>query len=81
MDKVTSSDGTTIAFDWLGDGTPAIVVGGQLCDRALTRPTAAHRSAFPHNEGPGGRESNGPFVIGGRVLDTYPRRMLTASSR
>jgi pimeloyl-ACP methyl ester carboxylesterase len=40
MDKVTSSDGTPIAFDRLGDGPPVIVVGGQLCDRALTRPTA-----------------------------------------
>jgi pimeloyl-ACP methyl ester carboxylesterase len=40
MDKVTSSDGTTIAFDRLGDGQPVIVVGGALCDRALTRPTA-----------------------------------------
>jgi pimeloyl-ACP methyl ester carboxylesterase len=40
IDKVTSSDGTKIAFDRLGDGLPVIVVGGQLCDRALTRPTA-----------------------------------------
>jgi pimeloyl-ACP methyl ester carboxylesterase len=40
IDTVTSSDGTTIAFDRLGDGPPVIVVGGQLCDRALTRPTA-----------------------------------------
>ena len=40
MESVTSSDGTTIAFDRLGDGPPVIVVGGQLCDRALTRPTA-----------------------------------------
>jgi hypothetical protein len=29
-----------IAFDRLGDGPPVVVVGGQLCDRALTRPTA-----------------------------------------
>jgi pimeloyl-ACP methyl ester carboxylesterase len=40
VDTVTSNDGTTIAFDRLGDGYPVIVVGGQLCDRALTRPTA-----------------------------------------
>ena len=40
MDKVTSSDGTAIAFDRLGDGPPVIVVGGQLCDRALIRPIA-----------------------------------------
>jgi pimeloyl-ACP methyl ester carboxylesterase len=40
METVTSNDSTTIAFDRLGDGPPVIVVGGQLCDRALTRPTA-----------------------------------------
>jgi pimeloyl-ACP methyl ester carboxylesterase len=40
IDTLTSSDGTTIAFERLGDGPPVIVVGGQLADRALTRPTA-----------------------------------------
>ncbi len=40
MDIVTSGDGTPIAFERFGDGQPVIVVGGQLCDRALTRPTA-----------------------------------------
>jgi pimeloyl-ACP methyl ester carboxylesterase len=40
LETVTSNDSTTIAFDRLGDGPPVIVVGGQLCDRALTRPTA-----------------------------------------
>ena len=39
MEKVRSKDGTTIAFDRLADGPPVIVVGGQLCDRVLTRPT------------------------------------------
>lgn len=33
MNKVTSSDGISIAFDRLGNGQPVIVVGGQLCDR------------------------------------------------
>ncbi len=40
VEKVRSKDGTTIAFDRLADGPPVIVVGGQLCDRVLTRPTA-----------------------------------------
>ena len=40
MDTVTSSDGTTIAFDRLGDGPPVIAVCGAMCDRALMRPTA-----------------------------------------
>ena len=38
--EVASPDGTAIAFDRLGDGLPVIVVGGALCDRAVTRPTA-----------------------------------------
>src|SRR5918993_5603294 len=40
METVTSSDGTPIAFERLGDGPPLIVVCGALCDRALMRPTA-----------------------------------------
>ncbi|HZF58159.1 MAG TPA: alpha/beta hydrolase [Rubrobacter sp.] len=40
MDKVTSKDGTPIAFDRLGEGPPVIVVCGAMCDRALMRPTA-----------------------------------------
>jgi hypothetical protein len=40
MDKVTSRDGTPIAFDRLGDGPPVIVVCGATCDRALMHPTA-----------------------------------------
>jgi pimeloyl-ACP methyl ester carboxylesterase len=40
MNKVISPDGTPISFDRLGDGQPVIVVGGAMCDRALTRPTA-----------------------------------------
>jgi pimeloyl-ACP methyl ester carboxylesterase len=35
-----SADGTPIAFDRLGDGQPVIMVGGILCDRAMTRPLA-----------------------------------------
>src|SRR3712207_3975459 len=40
IDTLTSSDGTTIAFERLGDGPAVIVVGGSLGDRRLTRPTA-----------------------------------------
>ncbi len=38
--EVASPDGTAIAFDRLGGELPVIVVGGALCDRAVTRPTA-----------------------------------------
>jgi alpha/beta hydrolase family protein len=40
MEKVTSRDGTPIAFDRLGDGPPVILVCGAMCARALMRPTA-----------------------------------------
>src|SRR5688572_891527 len=34
MDTVTSRDGTTIAFDRLGDGPPVILVSGGSVDRS-----------------------------------------------
>jgi pimeloyl-ACP methyl ester carboxylesterase len=37
MDRVSSADGTSIAFERLGDGPPLIVVGGATCDRARMR--------------------------------------------
>ena len=35
MDKVRSSDGTTIAFDRLGEGAPVILVSGASTARAI----------------------------------------------
>ncbi len=40
MERVRSKDGTTVAFDRLGNGPMVIVVGGATCDRAMTRPLA-----------------------------------------
>ena len=40
MDHVTSSDGTTIAFDRLGDGPPVILVSGGSVDRSSNAPLA-----------------------------------------
>ncbi len=40
MNKAASSDGTTIAFDRLGEGPPVILVGAALQDRATYRPLA-----------------------------------------
>jgi pimeloyl-ACP methyl ester carboxylesterase len=40
VEKVRSKDGTTIAFDRLGDGAVVIVLGGATCDRAMTLPLA-----------------------------------------
>ena len=40
MEYVTSEDGTSIAFDFLGEGDPLIVVAGALADRSTMRPLA-----------------------------------------
>ena len=40
MEKVRSKDGTTVAFDRLGNEPTVIVMGGATCDRAMTRPLA-----------------------------------------
>jgi pimeloyl-ACP methyl ester carboxylesterase len=41
MTEVTSSDGTTIAFDRSGEGPPVMFVGGALSDRSGGAPLAA----------------------------------------
>ncbi|GGO65230.1 alpha/beta hydrolase [Microbacterium nanhaiense] len=40
MDHVTSDDGTSIAFDTIGEGTPVVIVGGALSTAAAARPLA-----------------------------------------
>ncbi|TWD79280.1 pimeloyl-ACP methyl ester carboxylesterase [Kribbella amoyensis] len=40
MEKVTSADGTTIAYERYGSGEPLIMVGGALCDRGSFRELA-----------------------------------------
>jgi pimeloyl-ACP methyl ester carboxylesterase len=42
MERATSEDGTTIAFDRSGEGPPIVLVGGALSDRAVTAPLAGH---------------------------------------
>jgi len=41
MDKTTSADGTTLAYDRIGEGPAVICVGGALNDRHSTAPVAA----------------------------------------
>jgi pimeloyl-ACP methyl ester carboxylesterase len=40
MEKVQSEDGTTIAFDQLGEGAPLVLVAGASCDRSIDAPIA-----------------------------------------
>ena len=71
MNRVTSSDGTTIAFERLGDGPAVIVVGGQLADRALTRPTAEelakHFAVFNYDRR--GRGDSAPYAVEREIED------------
>ncbi len=74
MAKVTSSDGTTIAFDRLGDGPPVIVVCGAMCDRALMRPTAEelakHFTVFNYDRrGRGDSGDTVPYAVEREVED------------
>lgn len=41
LGKVTSADGTAIAFERFGEGRPLVVVRARTCDRAIMRPLAA----------------------------------------
>ena len=74
MDKVTSRDGTQIAFDRLGDGPPVIVVGGAMCDRALTGPTAEelakHFTVLNYDRrGRGYSGDTGPYAVEREIED------------
>jgi pimeloyl-ACP methyl ester carboxylesterase len=74
MNKVTSADGTPIAFDLLGAGPPVIVVAGQLCDRSLTRPTAEelakHFAVFNYDRrGRGDSGDTAPYAIEREIED------------
>ena len=46
MSTLTSKDGTTIAFDTVGDGPPLVIVGGALSDR---RGAATHAALLGSN--------------------------------
>ena len=74
METVTSSDGTTIAFDRLGDGPPLIVVCGAMCDRALMRPTAEelakHFTVFNYDRrGRGDSGDTAPYAVEREIED------------
>jgi hypothetical protein len=45
MEKVTSRDGTEIAFDRIGQGPPVILVSGGSVDRSSNAPLAKELSA------------------------------------
>ena len=74
MDKATSSDGTTIAFDRLGGGPPVILGCGAMCDRALMRPTAEelakHFTVFNYDRrGRGHSGDTTPYAVEREIED------------
>ena len=76
MEKVTSRDGTQVAFDRMGDGPPLIVVCGAMCDRALMRPTAEELAnqftVFNYDRrGRGDSGDTQPYAIGREIEDLY----------
>ena len=74
MKTVTSADGTTIAYDRLGDGPPVVVVGGALADRAVLAATAealaAHRTVLNYDRrGRGDSGDTAPYAVAREVED------------
>jgi alpha-beta hydrolase superfamily lysophospholipase len=72
--KVTSADGTVVAYDRLGAGPPVVVVGGATCDRAKTsgvaEALAAHHTVVNYDRR--GRGESGdtlPYAVAREVED------------
>ncbi len=74
METVTSSDGTRIAFDRLGDGPPVVLVCGQSTDRSsnapLTTLLAEHFAVFNYDRrGRGDSGDTLPYAVEREVED------------
>ncbi len=72
--EVSSPDGTTIAFDRLGDGPPVVLVCGAMCGRALMRPTAEelakHFTVFNYDRrGRGDSRDTTPYAVQREIED------------
>lgn len=74
MNKVTSSDGTTIAFDRMGEGPPVVLVCGGSVDRMSNAPLAAilaeHFTVFNYDRrGRGDSGDTPPYAVEREVED------------
>ncbi|MEV0716443.1 alpha/beta hydrolase [Asanoa sp. NPDC050611] len=76
MGKVTSTDGTTIAFERTGDGPPVILVDGAMCYRASgpMRPLAAllgkHFTVYAYDRrGRGDSGDTAPYAVEKEIDD------------
>lgn len=76
MSKVTSADGTTIAYERSGSGPPVILVDGAMCYRASgpLRPLAAalndHFTVYAYDRrGRGGSTDSKPYAVAREIED------------
>ena len=74
METVTSRDGTTLAFDRAGGGSPLILVAGALNDRATLAPLAAllapHYTTITYDRrGRGDSGDTAPYAVEREVED------------
>jgi pimeloyl-ACP methyl ester carboxylesterase len=76
MNTATSSDGTTIAFDRVGDGPPVILVDGALCYRAsgpngpLAQRLMRHFTVYTYDRrGRGDSDDTAPYTVEREVED------------
>lgn len=74
METVTSKDGTSIAFDQLGEGAPIVLVAGASCDRSISVPIA--EALAPHftvlnydRRGRGDSDDTLPFAVEREIED------------
>lgn len=74
MNTVTSNDGTSIAFDRLGEGPALILVGGATATRADSMPLAAILAPYfsvlnPDRRGRGESGDTLPYAVAREVED------------
>jgi pimeloyl-ACP methyl ester carboxylesterase len=74
MERVQSKDGTTIAFDQLGEGAPLVLVAGASCDRSIDVPIAEalaqHFTVLNYDRrGRGDSTDTLPFAVGREIED------------
>ena len=74
MNTVTSADGTNIAYEQLGSGSPVIVVAGTNCDSTVARPIATalaeHHTVINYDRrGRGGSGDTAPYSVAKEIDD------------
>jgi pimeloyl-ACP methyl ester carboxylesterase len=74
MEMITSTDGTTIAFDQLGSGPPLVLVSGAMCgrlaDQAIAEALADQFTVLNYDRrGRGDGGDTGPYAVAREIED------------